>query len=148
MKSSPEEIQKAKLLVAQTEAETTYLISEGKQIHFVWDFDGVLASPLSDDIFDLTGKNLKKFFEYEMRLFLSPPRPGIWLPLAKKVGTLHVSQDIVTARSSFLAFRIIMFCMWHGEKDPSAWMRWILQIGHQPKTENSRGYNSDYCQHG
>lgn len=134
MKSSPEEIKKAYELIRQTEQKIAELVAAGMKVHLIFDFDGVLASPLSEDILELTGGNLAKYFDYETRLIISPPRPGIWLPLAKKVGSLHETQDIVTARSSFLAFRVMMFCMWHCGDNHSQWVRWILPVGHQPKS--------------
>lgn len=137
MKSSPEEIAKAKEFVKNTEARIRSFIENGKKIHIIWDFDFVLASGLSDDVFTLTGYDLNKYFEYESRLSWSRPQPGIWLPLANKVGELQVSQDIVTARSSFLAFRVMLFCAWFSS-DPLKWVRWVLFIGHQAKLDSFR----------
>ncbi len=138
MKSTSQEVFDACALVRQTETEIARLTTEGKRVHIIWDFDCVLTTPLSEDIFELVKYDLDKYFEYEARLSLSPPRPGIWLPLAKRVGELHTSQDIVTARSSFLAFRIMTFCMWHCGTNPSRWVRWILYLGHQSKADSFR----------
>src|SRR3989344_4550256 len=138
MKSTPEEIDKARKLVRKTEEEIEQLVQEGKQVHIIWDFDGVLSSSLSDDVFEICGRNLEKYFEYEARMFLSPPRSGLWLELAKKVGKLHQTQDIVTTRSSFLAFRVMTFCMWHCGSDISRFVRWMLYIGHQSKSDSFR----------
>ena len=137
MKSSEEEVKVANRLVADTSAEIADLKSRGKKVHIIWDFDFVLCSGLSDDVFSLVGGDLAKYFEYEARLSLSVSKPGIWLPLAERVGELHSSQDIVTARSSFLAFRVMMFCMWFA-KDTFRWVRWILYIGHQSKSDSFR----------
>ena len=138
MKSAPQEIQQAQRLVQQTEVEIIQLVAEGRQVHIIWDFDRVLSSSLSDDVFRLRENNLENYFDYEARLFLSSPRPGLWLPLAQKVGELHTSQDIVTARSSFLSFRVMTFCMWHCGLDISRWVRWILFLGHQSKADSFR----------
>ena len=137
MKSSPEEIAQAVQLVKNTEASIRSFIENGKKVHIIWDFDFVLASGLSDDIFSLIGYDLDRYFEYESRLSWSRPQPGIWLPLADKVGKLQVSQDIVTARSSFLAFRVMLFCAWFSA-DPLKWVRWVLFIGHQAKVDSFR----------
>lgn len=137
MRSTPQEIQNAQKLIKQVEVEITQLIAEGNQVHMIWDFDGVISSPLSDDIYSLAG-SIEDYFNYETRLFLSPPRPGIWLPLAKKIGRLHTSQDIVTARSSFIAFRVMTFCLWHCGSNPTQWVRWILFLGHQSKADSFR----------
>ena len=137
MKSTPQEIAQAKELVKNTEARIKSLVEGGKKVHIIWDFDFVLASGLSDDVFTLAGYNLNKYFEYESRLSWSRPQPGIWLPLANKVDELQASQDIVTARSSFLAFRVMLFCTWFSA-DPLKWVRWILFIGHQAKADSFR----------
>ncbi|MBI2064529.1 MAG: hypothetical protein HYT62_00550 [Candidatus Yanofskybacteria bacterium] len=137
MKSTHEEIVIARELVKNTETRIKSLIEKGKKVHVIWDFDFVLASGLSDDVFALTGYNLEKYFEYESRLSWSRPQPGIWLPLAEKVGELQASQDIVTARSSFLAFRVMLFCAWFSA-DPLKWVRWVLFIGHQAKVDSFR----------
>src|SRR3989338_7653134 len=137
MKSSSEEIAKAEALVEQTEGRIKELKDQGKKVHIIWDFDFVLASGLSDDVFNLVNYDLEKYFEYESRLSWSRPQPGIWLPLAEKVGKLHDSQDIVTARSGFLSFREMFFCAWFSD-DPLKWARWILFIGHQAKTDSFR----------
>ena len=138
MKSTPEEIYKAHILVQETQAEIAELIARGKRVHIGWDFDGVLSTPLNEDVFSLTQFDLKRFFEYQARLSTSPPKPGIWLPLAKQVGELQASQDIVTAQSSFMMFRIMLFCMWHCGNDLSSWVRWILGVGHQAKLGSFR----------
>ena len=137
MKSSSEEIAKAEALVEQTEGRIKELKDQGKKVHIIWDFDFVLASGLSDDVFNLVNYDLEKYFEYESRLSWSRPQPGIWLPLAEKVGKLHDSQDIVTARSGFLSFRVMLFCGWCSD-NPLKWARWILFIGHQAKKESFR----------
>lgn len=137
MKSSPEEIARANELVKNTEIRIRTLVESGKRVHIIWDFDFVLASGLSDDVFNLIKFDLEKYFEYESRLSWSRPQPGIWLPLAEQVGKLHASQDIVTARSSFLAFRVMLFCAWFSD-DPLKWVRWVLFIGHQAKIDSFR----------
>lgn len=137
MKSSSEEIAQARELVQNTEARIRSFIESGKKVHIIWDFDFVLTSGLSDDVFTLTGYDLNKYFEYESRLSWSRPQLGIWFPLADKVGELQASQDIITARSSFLAFRVMLFCAWFSA-DPLKWVRWVLFIGHQTKVDSFR----------
>ena len=135
MKSTHEEVAGANKLVASIEEQIKALIEQGRKAHIIWDFDFVLASGVSDDVFSLAKFDLKKYFEYEARLSMSVPKPGIWLPLADQIGKLHTSQDIITARSSFLAYRVMMFCMWFGE-NPFEWVRWVLYIGHQSKADS------------
>jgi len=138
VKSTGEEIKSAHELVKRVEADIARQAAEGKRIHIIWDFDSVLSSPLSDDVFAHVNGDLEKYFDYEARMSMSPPRPGLWLPLAEKIGKLHSSQDIVTTRSSFLAFRVMVFCIWHASSDISKWMRWILFVGHQSKGDSFR----------
>lgn len=136
MKSTPEEIASAKEMVRTTELQIRDLVCKDKKVHVVWDFDFVLASGLSDDIFSLVKFDLKKYFEYEARLCWSCPEQGIWLPLATSVGLLHHSQDIVTTRSSYLAFRVMNFCLMKS-MNPN-WIRWMLFLGHQTKSDSFR----------
>lgn len=93
----------------------------------------MLATGQSDDVFTITNRNLEKFFEYEERLCLDAPQATNWVDLAQASGLLHHSQDIVTARSSYLSFRVMIFCLSWGLP-----MRWQLFIGHQPKKESYR----------
>lgn len=136
MKSTPAEVVEAEKLVKTTKVNIQELVKLGKKVHIVWDFDFVFASGLSEDVFSLTGYNLEKYFEYEGRLCWQTPESGIWMTLASEVGTLHQSQDIVTARSSYLAFRVMYFCMMKS-LDPS-WVRWMLFLGHQTKSDSFR----------
>lgn len=136
-KSTPEEIRIADDLVKKVTDDIVRLKNDGRKVHIIWDFDFVLSSGLSDDVFAHIGYDLERYFEYESRLSWSRPQPGIWLSFAEKVGQLHISQDIVTARSSFLAFRVMLFCAWFSA-DPLKWVRWILFIGHQAKTDSFR----------
>ncbi len=133
-KSTEEETQAVLDLIKQTRHKVETLIQAGKKVHFIWDFDGVLIDSRSDDVFTASGYNLKTYFEYEERLLFDSPDCGPWLlPIAHTCGTLHTSQDIVTARSSFLALRVHLFCL--------AWnmpVRWMLFLGHQPKTDSFR----------
>ncbi|OGM99060.1 MAG: hypothetical protein A2817_01715 [Candidatus Yanofskybacteria bacterium RIFCSPHIGHO2_01_FULL_39_8b] len=138
MKSSSEEISKAENLVKETEEKIKSLKRQGRKVYIIWDFDFVFASGLSDDIFNLVGFNLEKYFEYEARLCWQAPESGIWISLASRVGELHQSQDIVTARSSYLAFRVMYFCMMKS-LSPS-WVRWMLFLGHQTKYLHKLGF--------
>lgn len=136
VKSTPDEITAASVSVRETEQKIETLKSQGKKVHIIWDFDFVLASGRSDDVFELVDYNLEKYFEYESRLLWEKPESGIWLSLATKIGRLHESQDIVTARSSYLAFRVMYFCMMTSAS-PN-WVRWMLFLGHQTKSESFR----------
>jgi len=135
-RSTPIEIEAALQLVRETEERIRILKSQGKKVHIIWDFDFVLASGRSDDIFSLAGFNLEQYFNYEARLSWQAPESGIWLQLATNLGRLHLSQDIVTARSSYLAFRVMFFCIMKSI-DPN-WMRWMLFLGHQSKSDSFR----------
>lgn len=134
MKSTREEVRALDQLVRGTKDDILGLQEAGKRVHIIWDFDFVLSTGLSDDVAALTGRDLKKYFDYEERLCFNPPLANAWFRIAREVGHLHASQDIVTARSSYLAFRVMLFCLWRS-RDPG-FMRWILPIGHQPKGES------------
>ncbi|MDP3947325.1 MAG: hypothetical protein Q8Q41_01385 [bacterium] len=130
-KSSKEQVHALHELVQATKKEIRELTLAGKKIHIIWDFDSVLGSSRSDDVFTLFGGDLERYFEYEERLSLEPPEAGQWAGLAEACGLLHHSQDIVTARSSFLTLRLTLFLL--------SWnipVRWQLLIGHQPKRES------------
>jgi len=139
-KSAKEEIEKNKRLVADTKTAINALIKNGKKIHIIWDFDGVLADSRSDDVFKLLNCDIKKYFEYEERLLFQSPGPGQWLlPIAHNTGAgIHFppeqfTQDIVTARSSYPAMRVQIFCLsWNVPT------RWMLFLGHQPKEGSYR----------
>lgn len=139
-KSTEKEIQEVTNLVLDTRARIEELLQNGKKVHIIWDFDGVLADSRSDDVFTLTGFNLEAYFAHEERLLFQSPDRGLWLlPIAHNAGSIprfppeRFTQDIVTARSSTLAIRVHMFCL--------AWslpIRWILFLGHQPKQGSYR----------
>ncbi|HEY4520152.1 hypothetical protein A2673_00490 [Candidatus Kaiserbacteria bacterium RIFCSPHIGHO2_01_FULL_50_13] len=139
-KSTTKEIEEVNVLVRSARAQMQKLIQSGKRVHVIWDFDGVLADSRSDDIFKLTGSDIKAYFEYEERLLFESPGKGSWLlPIAHNCGSLphfpqeRFTQDIVTARSSTLALRAYNFC--------TSWalpVRWMLCLGHQPKQESYR----------
>ncbi|MDP2669201.1 MAG: hypothetical protein Q8P07_05205 [bacterium] len=139
-KSTKKEIEKNERLVADTKTAISTLIKNGKKVHIIWDFDGVLADSRSDDVFKLLNCDIKKYFEYEERLLFQSPGAGQWLlPIAHNTGIgIHFppeqfTQDIVTARSSFPAMRVQIFCLsWHVPT------RWMLFIGHQPKEGSYR----------
>lgn len=139
-KSTEEEIKEVTKLVLATRERIKDLIQDGKKVHVIWDFDGVLADSRSDDVFTLMGFDVVRYFAYEERLLFQSPSNGQWLlPIAHN-ASMHphftpdkFTQDIVTARSSFLAMRVQIFCL--------AWqlpMRWMLFLGHQPKKESYR----------
>ncbi len=120
-------------LIKTLEQTIVMLASQGKRVHIIWDVDHVLVSGRSDDAFALLGFDVKKYFTYEERLLTEPLEAGPWAAFAARCGELHVSQDIVTARSSYLALRVTFFLITRGLP-----MRWQLFVGHQPKTESYR----------
>jgi hypothetical protein len=132
--SSEKELRRCAALVRWTENRVRRLIAKRKKVHFIWDVDHVLVSGRSDDAFALLGFNVDKYFTYEERLITEPLEDGPWVRLARACGELHQSQDIVTARSSFLALRVMFFLLRNGGM-PS---RWQLFVGHQPKSESYR----------
>lgn len=140
MKSTPEEVAAADNLARETRARIIELIEQGKKVHIIWDFDGVLADSRSDDIFALISFNLQKYFAYEERLLFECPGSGKWLlPIAHNCGAYphfpsdKFSQDIVTARSSTLALRVHFFCLSYHLP-----IRWMLFLGHQSKRDSYR----------
>ncbi|MDP3646349.1 MAG: 5'-nucleotidase [bacterium] len=139
-KSSEEEIRAVDALIEKTKQDISKLLKADKKVHIIWDFDGVLADSRSDDVFSLSKFDLKVYFDHEERLLLESPEPGPWLlplaheaPVAPRFPLGCVTQDIVTVRSSMLAFRVQLFCLqWYLR------MRWMLFVGHQPKKEAYR----------
>ena len=139
-RSTKQEMRKAKELVFSTRARIQELLQNGKKVHIIWDFDGVLADSRSEDILTLTGFDLKAYFAHEERLLFQSPDPGLWLlPIAHNAGIAphfpqeRFTQDIVTALSSTLSIRVHMFCLsWNLST------RWMLFLGHQPKRESYR----------
>lgn len=131
-RSSPEDVQRVESLVRGVTERIISLRKQGKRVHVIWDFDHVLAEGRSEDVLTLC-KDLPTYFEYEERLCLEAPRPGPWLSLALRCAELGVTQDIVTARSSLLSFRVILFCLEHNLP-----IRWQLFVGHQPKEASYR----------
>ncbi|TSC77853.1 MAG: hypothetical protein G01um101429_924 [Parcubacteria group bacterium Gr01-1014_29] len=139
-KSTKKEIQEVTDLVLDTRARIEELLQNGKKVHIIWDFDGILVDSRSDDVFALTEFNLEAYFTHEERLLFQSPDRGLWLlPIAHNVGSIprfppeRFTQDIVTTRSSTLSIRVHMFCL--------AWnlsIRWILFLGHQPKQGSYR----------
>ncbi|MBI2099449.1 hypothetical protein HYT45_03515 [Candidatus Uhrbacteria bacterium] len=132
-KSSPQELRRARALVRLVKYKIRKLIANGKQVHIVWDIDSVLCSGRSDDAFSLLGFDVARYFIYEERLLAKMLEPGPWASLAGECGILHSSQDIVTARSSFLALRVMYFLLMR--RIP---VRWQLFVGHQSKAESYR----------
>lgn len=152
-RSTKQEIQEVTDLVLSTREKIKELLQNGKKVHIIWDFDGVLTDSRSDDIFALSGFNLTAYFAYEERLLFDNPGAGPWLlPIAHNTGTHphfppeRFTQDIVTTRSSTLALRIHIFCFAYHMP-----MRWMLFGGHQPKKEayriilKSLKDDPDYC---
>lgn len=139
-KSTEAEMQEVFNLVLSTRQKIEELLQNGKKVHIIWDFDGVLVDSRSDDIFAHIGFDLKAYFEYEERLLSQSPGMGAWLlPIAHNAGIAphfpvdRFSQDIVTVRSSMLAMRVHIFCLeWNLP------VRWMLFLGHQSKKEAYR----------
>lgn len=133
--STPRELRHVAALVRLTKFRIKKLASQSKRVHIIWDVDYVLCSGRSDDAFSLLGFDVAKYFTYEERLIAERLEAGPWLWLARACGDcgLQTSQDVVTARSSFLALRAIYFLLsW---KIP---VRWQLFVGHQSKAESYR----------
>lgn len=132
--SDARELRRCKALVAWTERKIRRLVQRGKRVHVIWDVDHVLVSGRSDDAFGLLGFKVDKYFLYEERLVAQPLEDGPWARLARECGNLHQTQDIVTARSSFLALRVMFFML----RNLGMPVRWQLFVGHQPKAESFR----------
>lgn len=136
MQSSSQDIFALASLVDRTGNEIARLRREGKRVHMIWDFDFVLAFGLSEDVFDLSGRDIAKFLEYENRLCLESLRKGPWLRLALQAGSLHQSQDIVTARAGIAGYRAMVSCIeWSPAPD---FIRATYCVGQQPKRESFR----------
>ncbi len=139
-RSTEQEVQEVTDLVLSTRARIDELLQNGKKVHIIWDFDGVLASRRDHDVYECTGIDLKTYFAYEERLTLESPERGPWLLLiAHNTGAYphfpseRFTQDIVTTRSSTLAIRVYIFCFAYHLP-----IRWMLFGGHQPKNEAYR----------
>lgn len=133
--SSPRELRRMAALVRLTRLRIKKLVAQGKRVHIIWDVDYVLCSGRSEDAFSLLGLDVGKYFTYEERLIAERLEAGPWLGLALSCGEsgMQASQDVVTARSSFLALRAIYFLL--------SWripVRWQLFVGHQSKAESYR----------
>ncbi len=131
--STAKEILRCQAMVRLTEWRMRRLLKAGKKVHVIWDVDHVLVSGRSEDVFTRLKFDVAKYFQYEERLITQILEDGPWLPLARLCGQLHQSQDIVTARSSFLAMRVMFFLLRHDLP-----IRWQLFVGHQPKSESYR----------
>jgi hypothetical protein len=133
-RSTPEEIAASKRLVAETQEMIRRLKAEGKRVHFIWDVDGVLVNSRSDDVFTVLGFDVPRYFIYEERLLAERLEYGPWLTTARGwEGAGPNSQDIVTARSSYLAMRVQFFLL-----DWEVPIRWQLYVGHQSKADSYR----------
>ncbi len=131
--STPWEVRRAAALVRMTGRRIRRLAEAGKKVHVIWDVDHVLVSGRSEDAFGLLKFDVEKYFAHEERLLLEILEDGPWLRLARACGTLFQSQDVVTARSSFLALRVTFFLVQHQLP-----IRWQLFVGHQSKAESYR----------
>lgn len=133
--STLEELHRAHRLVLAKELAIRRLVAQGKKVHVIWDLDFVLFSGRSDDVFGLLGFDVKKYFTYEERLITDVPESGLWMRIAQKCGDygLQCSQDVVTARSSFLAQRAQ-----HALISGRIPVRWQLFVGHQSKADSYR----------
>ncbi|WKZ29094.1 MAG: hypothetical protein QY323_00015 [Patescibacteria group bacterium] len=133
--STSEELQACADFVQSVREDVRRLVASGKKVHFVWDVDHVLAAGRSDDVFSHLKFAVPEYFRYEERLITQLLEKGPWAELARECGTegMQVSQDVVTARSSFLAMRVMFFLLEH--RIP---IRWQLFVGHQPKADSYR----------
>jgi hypothetical protein len=133
--STAEEIRACQTLIEQTRQKIAALTAQGKYVHIIWDVDGVLTSSRSDAVFARLGFDVEKYFAYEERLFSEHLEDGSWAGFARSCGQAQRqhSQDIVTARSSFLYMRVTFWLLnW---RIP---IRWQLSVGHQSKKESYR----------
>lgn len=133
--STPEELQACEASVRSVREEIRHLVAAGKKVHVIWDIDHVLASGRSEDVFTYLKFVVPEYFRYEERLLTQLLEKGPWAGLAQECGKegMHASQDVVTARSSYLAMRVMFFLI--EERIP---IRWELLVGHQPKSESYR----------
>lgn len=79
-RSTKKEMQEVKNLISATLAQINGLIQSGKKVHIIWDFDGILADSMSNDVAalaDPTGSNLAAYFAYEERLLFEIPGEGL-----------------------------------------------------------------------
>lgn len=132
-KSNEDSLERSRRQVTAIRRIVEHHLLHGKKVHFVWDVDHVLVSGRSDDAFALLGYDVDKYFTYEERLLFEPLEPGPWAGLAMECGDLHHTQDIVTARSSYLAMRVMYFLI-----AKKILTRWQLFVGHQSKRESFR----------
>ncbi|MFA5853596.1 MAG: hypothetical protein WC866_00775 [Patescibacteria group bacterium] len=134
--STPEELQRSAEQVCELEALIHRLRAEGHDVHIIWDVDRVLVSGRSDDAFAHLGFKVEKYFDHEERLFTEVLENGPFARIARACGEdgMHQSQDIVTARSSFLGLRVTRFLLHNFGID----VNWMLQIGHQSKEDSYR----------
>jgi hypothetical protein len=135
--STPEQLRQCERYVRAKELKIKRLVAAGKKVHVIWDVDSVLVNGRGDDSFGLLGFDVKKYFTLEERLVTQALEDGPWASLARKCGEpgYQQSQDIVTARSSFLALRVMFFLL-NGFTEGQ--IRWQLFVGHQPKAESYR----------
>ncbi len=134
--STPEERQRSEDQVKDVEALIRRLRSDSRNVHLIWDVDRVLVSGRSDDAFTYLGFDVKKYFEHEERLITQPLEDGPFVRLARACGRegMHQTQDIVTARSSFLGLRVTFFLV----RNFGIEVNWMLQVGHQSKKDSYR----------
>lgn len=131
--SGPRELRRVRALVRLTAYKIRKLVAVGRKVHIIWDVDSVLCSGRSDDAFAALGFDVNKYFVYEERLIAERLERGPWADLACRCGELQTSQDVVTARSSFLTMRVMFFLL--SLRIPA---RWQLFVGHQSKAESYR----------
>ena len=134
--STPEELQRSAEQVRELVDLIRRLRAEGWDVHLIWDVDRVLVSGRSDDAFVYLGCKVERYFDHEERLFTQILEDGPFATIARACGEagMHQSQDIVTARSSFLGLRVMYFLLQNFGID----MRWTLQVGHQSKEDSYR----------
>lgn len=134
--STPEELQRSEDQVREVLSLIRRLRAEGKDVHLIWDVDRVLVSGRSDDAFAYLGFDVSRYFTHEERLFTNALEDGPFVKLARKCGEdgMHQTQDIVTARSSFLGLRVIFFLLFNWPIN----INWMLQVGHQSKKDSYR----------
>lgn len=129
VRSTPEDIAGCEALVERVIAKIKALKANGMRVHIIWDFDGVLGGARDEDVFTVLNYDVPTYYAYQERLFRTLPEDGPWARVADLCGTLHDSQDIVTARSRFAPLRAYA---WLTARRLST--RWMMFVGHQSKS--------------
>jgi len=131
--STVQELRDIRELVAKTERKIADLVRDGWHVEIFWDFDHVLMDGRSDDIFELVGKNMVAYYRYEERMLTQLPHNGPWARVARRCGSLHQTQSVITARATYTLPRAHTFVLMR-----DIHLRRLLAVGSQPKTGSYR----------